>query len=166
MKRFYVASGFSNIPNVRYVAQALEAKGYVNTYDWTQNAFGREAGPVTPATLRAIGQQEKDAVLSADVVVILLPGGKGTHVELGMAIAQGKRTILHSPDDVINNAETTSTFYHLPEVEKYCGPLDNLVDTIVGPWDDEGCKPDGSDCWISGTAPEWRIDRQLYIRTR
>ena len=129
MKRFYVASGFSNIPNVRYVAQALEAKGYVNTYDWTQNAFGRDAGPVTPATLRAIGQQEKDAVLSADVVVILLPGGKGTHVELGMAIAQGKRTILHSPDDA---TETASAFYHLPELEKCSGSLDNLVDMVVG----------------------------------
>ena len=133
MTRFYVASGFSNILNVRYVAQALEAKGYFNTYDWTQNASARDADPVTPAALRAIGQQEKEAVLRADVVVILLPGGKSTHVELGMAIARGKRTILHSPDGAINNTETASTFYHLPEVEKYCGPLDNLVDMIAGP---------------------------------
>lgn len=49
--------------------------------------------------------------------VILLPGGKGTHVEFGIAIAQGRRTILHSPDEVITNLETTSTFYHLPELE-------------------------------------------------
>ena len=131
MKMFYVASGFSNIPNVRYVAQALEAKGYVNTYDWTQNASGRDAGPVTPAALRAIGQQEKDAVLSADVVVILLPGGKSTHVELGMAIAQGKRIILHSPAEAINNPEDASAFYHLPELEKCSGPLEDLVDTVV-----------------------------------
>lgn len=123
MKRFYVASSFRNIDNVRYVAQTLESKGYVNTYDWTQNASACDAGTVTLGDLRSIGQHERDAVIGADVVVILLPGGKGTHVELGIAIAQGRRTILHSPDEVINNLETTSTFYHLPELEKCHGTL-------------------------------------------
>ncbi|UWX97375.1 nucleoside 2-deoxyribosyltransferase [Arthrobacter zhaoxinii] len=132
MKSFYIASSFSNIVNVRYVAQTLEYKGYINTYDWTQNALARDANPVTLADLRSIGQQEKDAVLSADVVVILLPGGKSTHVELGIAIAQGKRTILYSPNDVINNPETASTFYHLPELEKCYGPPDDLLDMIIG----------------------------------
>ena len=131
MKRFYVASSFSNILNVRYVVQALERRGYTCTYDWTQNATVRHANPATLADLRALGQHEKDAVMSADVVLILLPGGKSTHVELGIAIAQGKRTILHSPDDIIDNLETTSTFYHLPELEKCYGPLDDLVTMIV-----------------------------------
>ncbi|MBG6192453.1 nucleoside 2-deoxyribosyltransferase [Arthrobacter sp. CAN_A212] len=82
--------------------------------------------------LRSIGQRERDGVMGADVVVILLPGGKGTHVEFGIAIAQGRRTILHSPDEVINNLETTSTFYHLPELEKCHGTLDDLLAMIVG----------------------------------
>ncbi|XAS72852.1 hypothetical protein VUN82_03040 [Micrococcaceae bacterium Sec5.1] len=69
--------------------------------------------------------------MSADVVLILLPGGKGTHVELATAIAQGRRTILHSQDEVINNVETTSTFYHLPELEKCHGSLDDLLAMIV-----------------------------------
>lgn len=69
--------------------------------------------------------------MSADVVLILLPGGKGTHVELGIAIAQGRRTILHSQDEVINNVEITSTFYHLPELEKCHGSLDDLLAMIV-----------------------------------
>jgi len=108
------------------------SKGYVNTYDWTQNASARDAGTVTLGDLRSIGQHERDAVMSADVVLILLPGGKGTHVELGIAIAQGRRTILHSQDEVINNVETTSTFYHLPELEKCHGSLDDLLAMIVG----------------------------------
>ncbi|MDJ0319958.1 hypothetical protein [Pseudarthrobacter sp. PS3-L1] len=95
LKRFYVASSFRNIATVRYVAQALESKGYVNTYDWTQNASVGGAGAITLSDLRSIGQHEKDAVKDADVVVILLPGGKGTHVELGIAIAHGRRIILH-----------------------------------------------------------------------
>lgn len=131
MKKFYVASSFRNVVNVRYVAQSLESKGYVNTYDWTQNASVHNARTVSLGDLRSIGQHEKDAVIDADVVVILLPGGKGTHVELGIAIARGRRTILHSPDEVINNLESTSTFYHLPELEKCHGTLDDLLAMIV-----------------------------------
>lgn len=131
MKRFYVASSFRNIVNVRYVARALETRGYVNTYDWTHERVGSDSGKVTLGDLRSIGQRERDAVIGADVV-ILLPGGKGTHVELGIAIAQGRRTILHSPDEVINNLETTITFYHLPELEKCRGTLDDLLAMIVG----------------------------------
>ncbi|MET4097662.1 hypothetical protein [Arthrobacter sp. UYCu712] len=132
MKKFYVASSFRNIVNVRYVAQTLETTGYVNTYDWTHESVGGDAGKVTIGDLRSIGQRERDAVIGADVVVILLPGGKGTHVELGIAIAQGRRTILHSPEEVINNLATTSTFYHLPELEKCHGTLDDLLAMIVG----------------------------------
>ncbi|MCC3279118.1 nucleoside 2-deoxyribosyltransferase [Arthrobacter sp. zg-Y40] len=121
-----------NIVNVRYVAHALESSGYVNTYDWTRDASARDAGTVTLADLRSIGQRERDAVIGADVVVILLPGGKGTHVELGIAIAQGKRTILHSPTEVMNNLDITSTFYHLPELEKSHGTLDDLITMIIG----------------------------------
>lgn len=132
MKRFYVASSFRNVVNVRYVAQTLESKGYVNTYDWIQNASARDVGTVALGDLCSIGQHERDAVMAADVVVILLPGGKGTHVELGIAIAQGRRTILYSPEEVINNLETTSTFYHLPELEKCHGTLDDLIAMIVG----------------------------------
>lgn len=132
LKRFYVASSFRNVVNVRYVAQTLESKGYVNTYDWIQNASARDVGTVALGDLCSIGQHERDAVMAADVVVILLPGGKGTHVELGIAIAQGRRTILYSPEEVINNLETTSTFYHLPELEKCHGTLDDLIAMIVG----------------------------------
>ncbi|MCQ2002201.1 nucleoside 2-deoxyribosyltransferase [Arthrobacter zhaoxinii] len=131
LKRFYVASSFRNIANVRYVAQALESKGYVNAYDWTRNAPARDAGTVTLDDLRSIGQRERDAVMGADVVVILLPGGKGTHVELGIAIAQRRRTILHATDEDLNNPETASTFYHLPELEKCHGTLDDLLAMIA-----------------------------------
>lgn len=82
MKRFYVASSFRNVVNVRYIAQTLEGEGYVNTYDWTQNASARDAGTVTLGDLRSIGQHESDAVIGGDVVVILLSGGKSTHVAL------------------------------------------------------------------------------------
>ncbi len=81
--------------------------------------------------LKMIAQKERNAVLEADFVVILLPGGKGTHIELGIALGQGKKIYLYSPDGAIDNLETTSTFYHLPDVKKCYGTLDDLLKWIT-----------------------------------
>ena len=69
------------------------------------------------------GSMRRTVRRGADVVVRLSPGGKGTHVELSIAIAQGRRMILHSPDEVINNLETTSrsTTYLSSEVPRNSG---------------------------------------------
>ena len=130
MEKFYVASSFRSTDAVHYVTKQLVSKGYVHTYDWTKNAKTREEKTSTFEDLKAIGQNEKNAVMESDIVVVLLPGGKGTHIELGIAIGQGKRIFLYSPDGAIDNFETTSTFYHLPEVEKCYGTLDDLLKKI------------------------------------
>ncbi|MFC4411599.1 hypothetical protein ACFOZY_14320 [Chungangia koreensis] len=62
--------------------------------------------------------------------MIILPGGKGTHIEFGIALGQSKRIFIYSPGGEINNFETTSTFYHLPEIEKCFGTVNELMDTI------------------------------------
>jgi nucleoside 2-deoxyribosyltransferase len=130
MEKFYVASSFRNVDAVRYVISQLVSNGYVHTYDWTRNAKAREENTLTVEDLITIGQSEKKAVLESDFIVVILPGGKGTHIELGVAIGQGKRVFLYSPDRAIDNVETTSTFYHLPGVEKCYGTLDDLLEKI------------------------------------
>ena len=66
----------------------LKEIGYEQTYDWTQNnrASSLEA-------LQKIGLLEKKAVIEADFLIVLTPAGKGSHIELGMAIGMllGKR---------------------------------------------------------------------------
>lgn len=127
MQKFYVASSFRNIDAVRYVAAHLKSIGYVHTYDWTKNDQLKKEKKFSLEDLRDIGQREKEAVLASDLIVVIMPGGKGTHIELGIALGHGKRIVLYSPDGAIDNFETTSTFYHLPEVEKCCGTLDDLI---------------------------------------
>lgn len=123
--KFYIASSFKNIETVRYVSDKLKTIGLTQTYDWTQN------GQVTTIEqLKEIGQKEKDAVAEADFIVVILPAGKGSHIELGIALGQGKRVYLYSPDDEVNHVEKTSTFYHLPEVKKCIGTIKDLVDMI------------------------------------
>ncbi|CAM3067437.1 nucleoside 2-deoxyribosyltransferase [Filibacter tadaridae] len=131
MEKFYVASSFRNLESVRYVADHLKNKGYIQTYDWTQNAKAKREQTFTVEDLRDIGEKEKNAVLESDFIVILLPGGKGTHIELGIALGQGKRTFLYSPNEEVKNFETTSTFYHLAEVEKCYGTLDELLELVT-----------------------------------
>ena len=124
--KFYIASGFTNKDKVRYVSEKLKSKGFTHTYDWTKNERAS-----TFEALYEIGLQEKNAVIEADFVIVLLPAGKGSHIEFGIALGQGKKIYLYSSDDEVNNFETTSTFYHLPQVEIIIGSIDNLVERIV-----------------------------------
>lgn len=81
--------------------------------------------------MKEIGFQEKNAVLDADFIIVLLPAGKGSHIEFGIALGQGKEVYLHSPNDDLNNFETTSTFYHLSNVKKSNGTIDELIDKVI-----------------------------------
>ena len=126
MKKFYIASSFKNIETVRNVSQQLVKRGFIHTYDWTKNERVS-----TFEDLKTIGTLEKNAVIEADFLIVLFPAGKGSHIELGIALGQGKKIYLYSPDDEINNVETTSTFYHLPEVEKCMGSIEELIEIVV-----------------------------------
>lgn len=126
MKKFYVASSFNNKDKVRYVSNELINQGYIHTYDWTKNERAS-----TFQYLREIGQKEKEAVMEADFLIVLLPAGKGSHIEFGIALGQGKRIYLYSQNEQINEIETTSTFYHVSQVEKCIGDIDELIAKVT-----------------------------------
>jgi nucleoside 2-deoxyribosyltransferase len=126
MRKFYVASNFKNIDTVRYVSNELINKGYIQTYDWTKNERAS-----TLEKLKEIGQQERNAVMEADFIIVLLPAGKGSHIEFGIALGQGKKIYLYSQYDEVNKFETTSTFYLLSEVEKCIGTIEELIATVT-----------------------------------
>jgi len=123
--KFYIASSFSNIKKVREVSSFLKNKGFIQTYDWTQNERA-----ATLKDLKEIGEKELNAVLEADFLIVLLPAGKGSHIEFGIALGQGKKIYLFSENDDIDNFETTSTFYHLNNVEKIMGTVEELVKIV------------------------------------
>jgi nucleoside 2-deoxyribosyltransferase len=123
--KFYIASSFKNIDNVRNVAHQLKSRGFIQTYDWTMHT-----GIDSLQELAAIGTKEKEAVLRADLFIIMLPAGKGSHVELGLALGAGKAIFMYSANNEMNDIEKTSTFYQLPEVQKIIGTIDELVSMI------------------------------------
>ncbi|WP_409294653.1 group-specific protein [Peribacillus sp. SCS-26] len=123
--KFYIASSFNNIGLVRELARELRADSHIHTYDWTKNSPADSF-----AELKRIGEEEKQAVWESDVFILILPGGKGSHIELGMAIGQGKQIWLYSPDDASFSPENSSTFYHLSEVQCYTGTFADFTQHI------------------------------------
>ncbi|MCA1031283.1 nucleoside 2-deoxyribosyltransferase [Bacillus timonensis] len=123
--KFYIASSLTNKEQVQYVSEKLREAGHIHTYDWTRNEHVS-----TLEQLQDIGEKERLGVLEADLLVVLLPGGKGTHVEMGIALAHYKKVVLYSPTDEVNNVNTTSTFYHVPEVGIVIGTLEELIEEI------------------------------------
>ena len=122
---YYIGSGFYNIENVRRLRDLLSAQGHTHTYDWTLNTRADSVD-----ALRDIGEKERDAIKASDFVVILLPAGKGSHVELGIAIGSGVPVFLHDMTDSMTNFETTSTFYHVAQVVQLSGALEDIPSQI------------------------------------
>ena len=122
MKRFYIASTLNNKKNVQFVSERLKQEGFMHTYDWTQNKHLTSLDQ-----LREVGMKELEAVKSSDFVVVLLPAGKGSHVELGISLGNGIKTYLYSENNELNDLDKTSTFYHLVGVVQCVGTLDDLI---------------------------------------
>jgi nucleoside 2-deoxyribosyltransferase len=62
---------------------------------------------------------------------ILLPGGNGTHLELGFAIASGKRIFLHSEDPTLFElGSQTNAFYHHPDVSCLSCPIEDVASLV------------------------------------
>jgi nucleoside 2-deoxyribosyltransferase len=102
-RRFYIASSLDNAEAVRQLACTLRARGHVHTYDWTTHGavFKPSAEPEdNVAAMRDVARSEMKGVTTADVVIVLLPGGRGTHVEMGGALAAGKRVLVVGDKDI------------------------------------------------------------------
>lgn len=90
---YYIASSLGNAGMVKRLHEVLRLAGHTCTYDWTAHGrvYKTDVDPETNA--RVMGDTaaaELAGVLEANVVVVILPGGKGTHVELGTILAVGE----------------------------------------------------------------------------
>jgi nucleoside 2-deoxyribosyltransferase len=125
MARFYLASGLDNMANARAFRDILVAKGHTQTYDWTEH------GPVFAGgldRLREVANLEVEGVRAADFVVGVLPGGRGTHFELGVAHGLGKSVYLYAPrPELISAHPETCAFYHLDSVVSLDGDPANCA---------------------------------------
>lgn len=123
--KFYIASKLENAARVHVLAESLKSLGWEQSYDWAKHGcvLGDESA------LRKVADKELRGVAQADIFIALLPGGRGTHTELGIALMSGCSIVLHSEQAGVfdvGNPETRS-FYWLSGVARVCCPFPDLV---------------------------------------
>ena len=122
----YIATSIARVKDQQELANFLKGMGVSMTFDWTRE--GTLAGKPHPLVAHA----EISGVVEADFVVVLLPGGRGTHAELGAALASGKPVFIHADDaTTLLGADTyTCVFYSHPLVKLVIGSRDDLLISI------------------------------------
>ncbi len=118
MRNFvYIATRLENHVKYGEVRDALAKIGIEISYDWTTH------GPVWRSGVRVIQKTalaEMQGVEDGDFCIVILPGGRGTHVELGMALAMKKKVLVlaESPETQAMQGAIPETcaFYHHPNV--------------------------------------------------
>ena len=110
-KRFYVSSRKDRGKHADALAHALIAQGWKRTFEWT------DLGDASPESHAATAEAELQGVREADVLIVLLPGGFGTHVEIGAALALEKKVVLHSPDQKTLETPYRCVFHYHPSVK-------------------------------------------------
>lgn len=125
--KFYIGSGFKNSNLVNYYSEKLESLGLEHTYNWAKNIKETE----TKEDMINFSRLEIEAILNADLVIILLPAGRGTHVELGMALALNKRIFLCADTSEVFDSTNTVNFYEIPEITKLVGCANQNIARII-----------------------------------
>lgn len=118
--KIYLAARYSRNDEMRGVRDVLTAMGHEITSRWIDLHGGKYPTSFTPEILNsdpdycgALGQHDAEDVAAADTVISFTgEGGKGgRHVEFGIGLALGKRSIIVGPREHI--------FHALPEVEHF-----------------------------------------------
>lgn len=135
MIKTYIATGLENHAAHNALRDALVATGkFELTYDWTEHGSVQDQGI---DRLQEVATSEIAGVMLAHLVIVLLPGGRGTHAELGIAIATAVPAIMliaETPAPFGSN-DGTCVFYHAQGVghsvfHKDLDSMDALVDRI------------------------------------
>lgn len=127
--KFYIASSLKNDEQVRGLSRLLKDAGWEHTFDWTRYCPVKET---SLELLKSIGEQEFEGIRQADAVIVLTPKGRGTHMELGMAIALGKKVYLcHCDDTYFQCDDNTAAFYWLPQVNRLVGNTEEIAKELL-----------------------------------
>ncbi|MCI8640399.1 MAG: group-specific protein [Clostridia bacterium] len=127
MKRFYIASSLKNSELVNYYSKILEKNGWKHTYNWTKNINDVK----NMENLIENAKLEQNAIINSDIVIVLFPAGRGTHIELGMSLALNKKIYLCSNKKDEFNFENTVAFYQIPNIIKLVGTPDENLKEII-----------------------------------
>lgn len=89
MNKIYIATRLHNAKRAQQLKARLESLGYEITYDWTTHnqVYNEEE-------LQKVGTKEEDGVRRANLLLLILPGGCGSHWEAGLARGLGTPIVI------------------------------------------------------------------------
>lgn len=110
-KRFYLATRKDRSEQAAPLLEALKAQGWECTFEWAAQDSSSIEG------YRELAVKELAGIQEADVLIVMLPGGYGTHVEIGAALALRKKVILHAPDRKTLETPYACVFHYHPGIK-------------------------------------------------
>jgi hypothetical protein len=110
--KFYVASSVENMEAAKLMMESLKEKGHKITFDWTTYEIPKDLPEnIKDALKRDLSDRAVSGVMTADVLVLLLPGRRGAYTELGMALGSQHQVVI-----VVGSEDKSSSFIHSSRV--------------------------------------------------
>lgn len=131
IEKVYIATKLANHAQHNEVRDRLAEMGIGLTYDWTTHGSVKGS---SEERLIEVAEAERAGVWFADLVIVLLPGGRGTHAELGMAVSQQRTTIIYAPPDLAKTAFSTTkdtcAFYWNWNIYRRVDSIDDVIQAV------------------------------------
>ena len=106
--KLYIASTLPNAKTVQRLRNLLAWYQIRLTYDWTIHNDGVPFIPDSkPVEKRIAAEREIQGVQDAECVLVVMPGGRGTHFEFGVAYILNKPIVL-----LVDKRDTSSPSFH------------------------------------------------------
>ncbi len=137
--KYYIATSTDRIVFHNQIRDELKKLGHEITYDWTAHGSVRHT---TKEKLQMVAHAEFEGILAADFVLVLLPGGKGTHAELGFSLGSRKKVFIHSEDRAaFEIGPQACAFYHHADVVQLSCPIALVVEALqLSHYTERDCK--------------------------
>ena len=121
--KMYIATGLPRLAEQQALAAALAVDGVELTFDWTRH------GTLSGRPRDEVAVDEIKGIKDADLLIVLLPGGRGTHAELGAALMNGTTVFIHAADPsvLLGTDGYTCVFYDHPLAYTVFGTMDDLL---------------------------------------
>jgi len=133
LTKMYVASRTSNWPVASKIITHLQRElGIVITYDWTTDIHKPEAQRFIG--LSGIGKKEIDAVVAAEIVIVVQPVATGSSCELGAALATNKPVLMYaeSLEDLFDNNNRIAPFFAHQNITLFVGRFIDFINSLAG----------------------------------
>lgn len=133
--KYYIATGLEYITEHNKIRNFLNSLGHEITYDWTAHGSVKSEGK---GRLQEVAILETVGVIESDFVVVILhrPSehnlARGTHYELGAAVAIGRDVIIYSSkEEQTLIHDNPCAFYYHPKVKRWVSGFAQLSDAII-----------------------------------